>query len=55
MSVETRENKSSEESRSIASRGGFYGSRAYIENRDSAPEAVVRVEFYKDIDGIGTG
>ncbi|PIE34146.1 hypothetical protein CSA56_08385 [candidate division KSB3 bacterium] len=55
MSVETRETKSSEESRSIASRGGFYGSRAYIENRDSAPEAVVRVEFYKDIDGIGTG
>ncbi len=55
MSIETREAKSVGESRSIATRGGFYGSKAYIENRDSAPGAIVRVEFYKDIDGIGTG
>ncbi len=55
MSVETREVKSGGESRSIGIRGGYYGSKAYIENRDSAPGAVVRVEFYKDIDGIATG
>jgi len=55
MSIDTREIKSGEESRSIATRGGFYGSKAYLENRDSAPNAVVKVEFYKDIDGVSTG
>ena len=55
MSIETREAKTGGESRSIATRGGFYGSKAYIENRDSAPGSVVKVEFYKDIDGICTG
>ena len=55
MSIETREVKSGGEARSIGARGGFYGSKAYIENRDSASGSVVRVEFYKDIDGIATG
>ena len=55
MSIETREVRNTGEARSIATRGGFYGSKAYIENRDSAPGAVVKVEFYKDIDGIATG
>lgn len=55
MSVQTRETKGAGETRSIAMRGGFYGSKAYIENRDSAPGAVVKVEFYKDIDGVPTG
>jgi hypothetical protein len=55
MSVQTRELKSAEEVRSIATRGGFYGSKAYLENRDSAAGAVVKVEFYKDIDGVASG
>ena len=55
MPVQTRELKGSEEVRSIGSRGGFFGSKAYIENRDSAPGAVVKIEFYKDIDGVPTG
>jgi hypothetical protein len=55
MAVKTREIKGSGEARSIASRGGFYGSQAYLENKDSAPGAVVKVEFYKNIDGVPTG
>lgn len=55
MPVQTREIKGSEEVRSIATRGGFYGSKAYLENRDSAPGAVVKVEFFKDIDGVPSG
>lgn len=55
MPVQTRETKGSEEVRSIATRGGFFGSKAYLENRDSAPGAVVKVEFFKDIDGVPTG
>ncbi len=55
MSVQTREMKVTGEARSIATRGGFYGSKAYIENRDSAPGAIVKVEFFKDIDGIPSG
>jgi hypothetical protein len=55
MAVKTREAKGAGEARSIATRGGFYGSQTYIENRDSAPGAVVKVEFYKNIDGVPTG
>ena len=55
MAVKTQEIKGSGEARSIAKRGGFYGSLAYIENRDSAPGAVVEVEFFKDVDGVPTG
>jgi hypothetical protein len=55
MAVKTREIKGSGEARSIASRGGFYGSQAYLENKDSAPGAVVKVEFYRNIDGVPTG
>ena len=55
MSIDTREIKSSGDARSIATRGGFIGSKAYLENRDSAPAAVVKVEFFKDIDGVPTG
>lgn len=55
MPVQTRETKGSGEARSIASRGGFFGSKAYLENRDSAPGAVVKVEFFKDINGVPTG
>lgn len=55
MAVKTRELKGAKEVRSIASRGGFYGSQAYLENRDSAPGAVVKVEFYRNIDGVSTG
>ncbi len=55
MPVQTRETKGAENTRSIGSRGGFFGSKAYIENRDSAPGAVVKVQFFKDIDGVPTG
>ena len=55
MAVKTREIKGSGEARSIASRGGFYGSQAYLANKDSAPGAVVKVEFYRNIDGVPTG
>jgi len=55
MAVKTREIKGAGEVRSIAKRGGFYGSQAYIENRDSAPGAVVKVEFYRNMDGVPTG
>jgi hypothetical protein len=55
MAVQTQETKGGGEARSIAKRGGFYGSHAYIENRDSAPGAVVKVEFFKDVDGVPTG
>lgn len=55
MPVQTRDIKGSGEMRSIASRGGFFGSKAYLENRDSAPGAVVKVEFFKDINGVPTG
>jgi hypothetical protein len=55
MAVQTRETKGNGTARSIATRGGFLGSQAYLENRDSAPGAVVKVEFYKDIDGVATG
>ena len=55
MAVQSREEKGSGEARSIASRGGFYGSKAYIENRDSAPGSIVKVEFFKDISGVPTG
>ena len=55
MAIQTREAKGGGDARSIAKRGGFYGSHAYIENRDSAAGAVVRVEFFKDVDGVPTG
>lgn len=55
MAVQTREAKAGGEARSIAKRGGFYGSHAYIENRDSATGAIVKVEFFKDVDGVPTG
>jgi hypothetical protein len=55
MAVQTREVKGAGKARSIGTRGGFYGSVAYIENRDSAPEAVVKIEFFKDIAGVATG
>jgi hypothetical protein len=55
MAVQTREMKAAGETRSIGSRGGFVGSLAYIENRDSAPGAVVKVEFFKDIAGVASG
>ena len=34
MPVQTREVKGSEDTRSIGTRGGFFGSKAYLENRD---------------------
>jgi hypothetical protein len=55
MAVQTRDIKSAEETRSIAQRGGFYGSQAYLENRSSAPGSRVKVEFFKDISGVPTG
>ena len=55
MPVQTREAKGTEDTRSIGTRGGFVGSKAYLENRDSAPGAVVKVEFFKDVDGVPTG
>jgi hypothetical protein len=55
MPVQTRETKGSGEARSIATRGGFLGSSAYIENRDSASGSVVKIDFFKDIDGVPTG
>jgi hypothetical protein len=55
MAVQTRETKGAGEAKSIATRGGFVGSQAYLENRDSAPGAVVKVEFFKDISGVANG
>ena len=55
MAVQTQETKGSGIARSIATRGGFEGSHAYLENRDAAPGAVVKVEFFKDISGVANG
>jgi len=55
MPIETRDIKNVSEAKSVATRGGFYGTKAYIENRDSAPGAVVKVQFYKDVDNVATG
>ncbi len=55
MSIETRELRNPAEAKSVATRGGFYGTKAYIENRDSAPGAVVKVQFFKDVDNVATG
>jgi len=55
MAVQTQEARGDGGTRNIAKRGGFYGSHVYIENRDSAPGAVAKVEFFKDVDGVPTG
>ena len=56
MAVQTQETKGAgTAARSIATRGGFSGSQAYLENRDAAPGAVVKVEFFKDISGVANG
>lgn len=55
MPVETREIKNPAESKTLAARGGFIGSQAYLENRASAPGAVVKIEFFKDIDSVASG
>jgi hypothetical protein len=55
MAVQTQETKGTEMTRSIATRGGFAGSHAYLENRDAVPGAVLKVEFFKDISGVVSG